>query len=728
MTSTPPPPYSEYTGERDAPAPPPLPPRLRSNNAIPPPSVEPSLSAMSATDPRSSSSQSLVPESSERDGRRRLLLVYIHGFQGDETSFRSFPAHLHNMVTITLSDSHVVHTKIYPKYQSRYAIAQARDNFSNWLAPHEDQWTDVILLSHSMGGLIAADVALLFRHRIIGTIEFDVPFLGMHPGIVKAGLGSIFKPWPMPDETAYEQSQSNGSKPSRMNTLFNPKPSDPNFNPSFHNDVHLPVRKGWENTLHWFNKHSNGIREAGKNLVSTHLEFGGAMADFSSLKARYAKIRALEEDDEELRRSVNTGHPHPPRIRFVNYWTASLGRPKKSKSPKLPQSPSASTMDVPQSPPASQNDAAQSLPPSTENASPLDVKPVDTSTIVSTEDAAPLDSKPVDTSSLASTSQLSLSTDESSLRQISPRISVEQHVEGEVIPVTPQEPPSATVEHTADGNSRPELPEIPPIPQEPPFVDLTEFPDRAHRRAAEKEHDQALKMYHQAVKARNKVINERDKIEEKWEKQQRKQQQREASNLAKQQKEKQKQEDKEDREREKQEEKEDAEKRHENSQYETGLEADVGAVQLGDPRPSQSSNSPYGNFTFSRSTVMNQADPSEQRAMQSRPSYNDSIRSDSVYSLGTVSNADSHTNPAEPAKKRRIRKFCILPSKDANGNRDPTWIKVDMGEIDEVAAHTTLFFLSDRYEQLVGDVGARIEDWVREADGLRAAREMEGLF
>lgn len=60
------------------------------------------------------------------------------------------------------------------------------------LAPHEDQWTDTILLGHSMGGLLAADVALLFRHRIVGIINFDVPFVGMHPGIIKAGLGSIF--------------------------------------------------------------------------------------------------------------------------------------------------------------------------------------------------------------------------------------------------------------------------------------------------------------------------------------------------------------------------------------------------------------------------------------------------------------------------------------------------------------------------------------------------------
>jgi len=93
---------------------------------------DPSITAMSSGDPRSSSTQSLVPPDEDRSGRRRLLLVFIHGFMGDETSFRSFPAHVHNLVSITLADSHVVHTKIYPKYKARYALEKARDDFSAW--------------------------------------------------------------------------------------------------------------------------------------------------------------------------------------------------------------------------------------------------------------------------------------------------------------------------------------------------------------------------------------------------------------------------------------------------------------------------------------------------------------------------------------------------------------------------------------------------------------------
>lgn len=127
-------------------APPPLPPRDDPNigvsgDAGPPPYSEiapmyhsqPLSNSWSSQDPRSSSMQSLVPHTSnEGNGIRTLLLVYIHGFMGNETSFQSFPAHVHNLMTVKLKETHVVHTKIYPKYKSRKDIKFARDDFSEW--------------------------------------------------------------------------------------------------------------------------------------------------------------------------------------------------------------------------------------------------------------------------------------------------------------------------------------------------------------------------------------------------------------------------------------------------------------------------------------------------------------------------------------------------------------------------------------------------------------------
>jgi acetyl esterase/lipase len=114
-------------------------------------------------DPRTSSTQSLAASLAPDEQRRTLLLIYIHGFMGNDSSFRSFPAHIHAFLKESLAETHVIHSKIYPRYKTYKAIDVARDNFSTWLEPHESPVTDVVLVGHSMGGLLAAEVALLVR-------------------------------------------------------------------------------------------------------------------------------------------------------------------------------------------------------------------------------------------------------------------------------------------------------------------------------------------------------------------------------------------------------------------------------------------------------------------------------------------------------------------------------------------------------------------------------------
>lgn len=75
----------------------------------------------SSRDPRNASTDSLLPES-DSNGKRTLLLIFIHGFMGNETSFQSFPAHLHSLLTELMKETHIVHTKLYPRYKSRKSI------------------------------------------------------------------------------------------------------------------------------------------------------------------------------------------------------------------------------------------------------------------------------------------------------------------------------------------------------------------------------------------------------------------------------------------------------------------------------------------------------------------------------------------------------------------------------------------------------------------------------
>ena len=67
-----------------------------------------------------------------QSGMRRLLLVYIHGFMGSEASFHDLPVHVHDSLTDLLKESHVVYTRIYPRYKSHGEIQGAVDQFSDW--------------------------------------------------------------------------------------------------------------------------------------------------------------------------------------------------------------------------------------------------------------------------------------------------------------------------------------------------------------------------------------------------------------------------------------------------------------------------------------------------------------------------------------------------------------------------------------------------------------------
>jgi hypothetical protein len=120
------------------PVPPQLPPRTNVVPLPPPYSANGFTESKMASrewdshDPRSSSAQSLHPSKKGSTQRRTLLLVYIHGFMGNEASFKSFPAHVHNLLSNALTETHSVHTKIYPRYRSRNAIESAREDFSSW--------------------------------------------------------------------------------------------------------------------------------------------------------------------------------------------------------------------------------------------------------------------------------------------------------------------------------------------------------------------------------------------------------------------------------------------------------------------------------------------------------------------------------------------------------------------------------------------------------------------
>ena len=552
------------------------------------------------------------------------------------------------------------------------------------LGPHEAPDTDIILLGHSMGGILSAEACLMapyvagtarsFRHRILGTINFDTPFLGMHPGVIASGLGSLFRPAadspaPTPPTSSamsqlqrpdsldqassasyFDQNESisptllpTDAPPSSTYSPLSPLSSlpsnDPNYNPSFPNDVNLPQRKGWSSVAHFINKHSDGLAAATKSYVTSHLEFGGALADYNALKVRYSQIRRLED--------LNG----PDRVRFVNYYTASTGRPKKPKDVR-PESDRGEGTDSGLSP-----GMADIERPSKSPSPKISVQ--DTEGESRSVEADGIERLNLNEDSISDVNHMfsnqaqrvgclgSAQTEDSIVGDSDTTIKPFE-ADAPLRAVSPS--PSSVAESTiSPSQTQTTLPPIPDLPPEPgPFT--CEYEDKGMRRIAEQQHQREIKAYQRTVKDREKALKDRRKFHEKRER-----------DVAKR--------------REKETRKEEKERLKVEKD-----EAKRAAKDLSKTRKAPGYVSPRLGA-----------------------------------SLNPTLDAVTEDLKDKANKKPRDKKFCLLPSK-VNGELDHCWVRVFMPGVDEVGAHCGLFVVDgERYEWFVCDVSQRISDWVRAA-------------
>ncbi|ETS80669.1 hypothetical protein PFICI_08198 [Pestalotiopsis fici W106-1] len=702
-------------------------------------------------DPRTSSTQSLAPSDYDEQEKRKLLLIYIHGFMGNDNSFQNFPFHVHRFLRDRLRSTHAVHTKIYPRYKTYKAIEVARDNFSRWLEPHESPETDVVLIGHSMGGLLAAEVALMptrdrsdirmLQHRILGTVNLDAPLLGLHPGIITSGLASLFRKKPDPPKPPQAGDLISGAAQTLGGLgqgLGSRLTMDPNFNPNYVNDVRMKERSWWQNVVHFASKHnSEGLMDAATKHITSHLEFGSCLMDYNGMKLRYEKLRRLEDYDD----LENRGMPHvPPQVRFIQYYTVCHGYPKKPKpsesedsktiEPASPENNVVSGNDGHHSEPASPRVSSESSG-SDSHSEPLtmlepqpEADPEDDSDerqhgdlespgVASEQFHTPGASQP--SSPAPGTGEViggnvshSGSPDDgashapdtaSPTHEPMPRFTAPRRAETgrfrEDLPPNAEFTVEAALQEFIDG-----LPPLPDEPQKPDELKSYDASNKDIRKYVEKEmkrrnkdYEKQMKSWRAAETQRNKAIHKMRAKLQAGQKEAKDKQGALADAAAS----------------------VGAENQHNPQAEEHPDTSEQGAgTTTGHDTPVEAASNLGNN---------NEHSPSHVHFDELRPASpsNDAGRD----SLTIQRRSQEGTKkPEKPEKPPKDRKFCTCPSK-VNGQMDPKWIRVFMKDVDEVAAHTGIFFAGPHYEKLVGDVGELICEWVEADATKRLVLDME---
>ncbi|KAK9468834.1 hypothetical protein V1512DRAFT_258024 [Lipomyces arxii] len=135
---------------------------------------------------------------------KTLILVYVHGFKGDRTTFRDFPSDVQERLQRVYPKTKIV-SLIYPPYETKGELSAAVNSFISFLenktideeilngtaSPLMSPTVGFILVAHSMGGLVIADAAtqILARDKsitfpkVLGLLCFDSPFLGLHTSV-----------------------------------------------------------------------------------------------------------------------------------------------------------------------------------------------------------------------------------------------------------------------------------------------------------------------------------------------------------------------------------------------------------------------------------------------------------------------------------------------------------------------------------------------------------------
>ncbi|KAK5990118.1 hypothetical protein PT974_08384 [Cladobotryum mycophilum] len=306
--------------------------------------------------------------------KKTLILCFIHGFKGGEETFGDkyqFTEHLQDLVAKDLPKINV-RVLVYPKYETRGDLGDCVSRFRDWLeekvidlevaagtpSPTVDPSVRIILIGHSMGGIVAVETVMglasdkpiytedgidkdetpdfnsLMFPRIQGVLAFDTPYLGISPGVVAHGAEGHYQT----AQAALTQLGGLGTlwgTASKVATKSGPAPAA--LPPA---TTAAAAKGGWSwgkvalaagaagavaagSAAAWANREHIG---QGWSWVSSHMEFVGCLARPEALKQRVACMVRLSEELDVGFANLYTRLGKGAQTKYISMVGTVLGR------------------------------------------------------------------------------------------------------------------------------------------------------------------------------------------------------------------------------------------------------------------------------------------------------------------------------------------------------------------------------------------------------------------